>query len=121
MELGVTFTNDPQSSASVLKEDCVEIVHQTASNANVDDGKCGAVAIQNFSCDSYSAAEIAAQLGQITEMPYQLRAASLELNERIKNSFQVYGYNCTRSALTVTVKPGAALDSLEQIITSGQT
>lgn len=65
----VILTEEAQSFPSVLEEYCVETVDLAASNANANEDMRKAVTTQNFSCDSYTAVAIAAQLCQITEVP----------------------------------------------------
>lgn len=87
----ITLTAGAQPSASVFEEDCDETVELVASNAYVDDATGEAPTVQKFSCNNYTAVMSMAQLGQITEVPHQLCAVSLEHKNRIKNSIQVHG------------------------------
>lgn len=68
-EPDITWTEGPDSSASVLDEDSVETVDMAAYNADIDNAKGEYIKTQKFSCDSYIIVEIVAQLLQITEVP----------------------------------------------------
>lgn len=65
-ESDVTLTEGIQSSASVLKENCVENFDQAASIADINDSMNKVVTTQTFSCYGYTALEIMAIFGNIT-------------------------------------------------------
>lgn len=89
-EPDVILTEGAQSFSSVLEQDCVETVDLAAPNADVVDTKVEAFYDSKTQSWHHSAVKIVAQLGQITENPYQ-HGASLDPKNRIKSSIQVMG------------------------------
>lgn len=75
-EPDITLTDGARLPASVLNENCVERVNEAASNKDVDCSTSEAVAILTIICDCSFAVDIMAELGGITEVPYQLHTCS---------------------------------------------